>query len=33
MPLGRRAGAIDFRQHGVLLPFDASRKEFTVPNP
>jgi hypothetical protein len=33
MPLGRRAGTSDFRQHGVLLPFGASRKEFTVPNP
>ncbi|OAG01059.1 uncharacterized protein CC84DRAFT_1101145, partial [Paraphaeosphaeria sporulosa] len=33
MPLGRRAGAIDFREHGVLLPYGVSRKEFTVPNP
>ncbi|KAH7413716.1 hypothetical protein DE146DRAFT_761995 [Phaeosphaeria sp. MPI-PUGE-AT-0046c] len=33
MPLGRRAGAIDFRQHGILLPFGASRKDFVVPNP
>ncbi|KAF2016823.1 hypothetical protein BU24DRAFT_366243 [Aaosphaeria arxii CBS 175.79] len=33
MSPGRRAGAMDFRQHGVLLPFGASRKDFTVPNP
>jgi hypothetical protein len=33
MPPGRRAGAIDFRQNGILLPFGASRKEFSVPNP
>jgi hypothetical protein len=32
-PPGRRAGAIEFREHGVLLPFGASRKDFTVPNP
>jgi hypothetical protein len=33
MPPGRRAGAIDFRRYGVLLPFGASRKDFAVPNP
>lgn len=33
MPPGRRAGASDYRQHGILLPFGASRKEFIVPNP
>jgi hypothetical protein len=33
MPPGRRAGAIDFRRHGVLLPFGGSRKDFAVPNP
>lgn len=33
MSPGRRAGAIDFRQHGVLLPFGASRKDFAMPNP
>jgi hypothetical protein len=33
MPPGRRAGAINFRQNGVLLPFGASRKDFAVPNP
>ncbi|KAF9733843.1 hypothetical protein PMIN04_012859 [Paraphaeosphaeria minitans] len=33
MPLGRRAGTIDFHRHGVLLPFGVSRREFTVPNP
>lgn len=33
MQPGRRAGAFAFRQHGVLLPFGASRKDFAVPNP
>ncbi|KAH7111343.1 hypothetical protein B0J11DRAFT_412301, partial [Dendryphion nanum] len=33
MSPGRRAGAIDFRKHGILLPFGASRKDFTTPNP
>jgi len=33
MSPGRRAGAIDFRKHGVLLPFGASRKDFAMPNP
>lgn len=33
MSPGRRAGAMRFRAHGVLLPFGASRKDFSVPNP
>lgn len=30
---GQRASAMHFRQHGILLPFGASRREFTIPNP
>lgn len=33
MSPGQRAGAMDMRRHGVLLPFGASRKDFSVPNP
>jgi hypothetical protein len=33
LPPGRRAGAMEFRQHGILLPFGALRKDFTIPNP
>lgn len=33
MPPARRTGAWRFRNQGLLLPFGASQKHFTVPNP
>lgn len=33
IPTGKRLVVTKFREDGILLPFGASRKDFTIPNP